>query len=109
MRPQVTTTAAGAALVFCAVLVSVALLRTPEPYWSPVLWLHLAGLVGAAVAVALRPGLRRPAAVVAAVLAAQVAGRGQLGLFSRAELAGMPTPSQAEPSQVGLGWPCLTA
>lgn len=80
MRRSVTTTVAGAVLVLCAVLATAALVMTPEPYWSDVLWLCLAGLGGAGMVVGVRPGLRRPAAVAAAVFAAQIAGHGTVGI-----------------------------
>lgn len=98
MRRNVTTTLAGSVLVLCAVLAAGALLMTPEPYWSNTLWLLIAGVAVAGVVVTLRPELRRPAAAVAAVLAAQAAGHGTVGIrdLFNAQGAGLAGLAQHE-------------
>ena len=80
MRRSVTTTVAGFVLVLCAVPATLAMALTPEPYWSKALWLYIAGMAGAGATVGWRPQLRRPAAAVAAVFAAQVAGHGTVAI-----------------------------
>ena len=85
MRRSVTTTAAGFVLVLCSVPATVAMVLTPEPYWSRALWLYIAGMAGAGAAVGWLPQLRRPATAVAMVFAAQVAAHGTVtirGLFN---------------------------
>jgi hypothetical protein len=92
MRRSVTTTVAGSVLVLCAVLAAAVPVMTPEPYWSDALWLFIAGLGGAGLVVGLRPQMRRPAAIVAAVLAAQLAGHGTVAIrdLFNAQGAGLP-------------------
>ncbi|WP_221328274.1 hypothetical protein [Actinoplanes sp. L3-i22] len=67
-------------LVLCAVPATVAVLLTEEPYWSAALWLYIAGMAGAGVAVGWWPQLRRPAAAAGMVFAAQVAGYGTVAI-----------------------------
>lgn len=98
MSRNVTTTLAGFVLVLCAVQATGALIMTPEPYWSNALWLVVAGLAGAGLVVAVRPELRRPAAAAAAVLAAQAAGHGIVGIrdLFNAQGAGLAGLAQHE-------------
>jgi len=92
MRRSVTTTVAGSVLLLCTVLATVPPVLTPEPYWPHGLKLLIAGLGGAGLVVAVWPHLRRPAAMVAAVLAAQLAGLGTVGIrdMFNAQGAGLP-------------------
>src|SRR5690349_10389555 len=80
MRRSVTTTVAGFLLVVFAVPAAVAVVLTPEPYWSRALPLYIAGMAGAGVAVLWQPQVRRPAAAVAMVFAAHVAGHGTVAI-----------------------------
>ena len=101
MRRSVTTTVAGAVLVLCAVLATAPPIMTPEPYWPVGLKMLIAGLGVAGLVVAARPRLRRPAAMVAAVLAAQLAGLGTVGIrdMFNAQGAGLPGLAPHEVAQ----------
>lgn len=98
MLRSVTATVSGSVLVAAAALAMVPQLMTPEPYWSGALWLFSVGLAMAGLVVAVSPRRGRPAAVVAAVLAAQVAGHGVVGIrdLFNAQGAGLAGLAQHE-------------
>jgi hypothetical protein len=109
-RP-VTTVVAGVAVTVCAV-VAAAAAAVPgrvsigsgeweylwEYFW--VLWLLLLGLAAAGIALAARPQCRRPAAVIAMVLAAQVCGHGLVAVRDWFNMSG----ASAGMRQTDLAW-----
>ncbi len=101
MRRSVTTTVAGFVILLCAIIATAPPIMTPEPYWPHSLKLLIAGLGGAGVVIAVWPDLRRPAAMVAAVLAAQLAGKGTVGIrdMFNAQGAGLPGLAPHEVAQ----------
>ncbi|KUL26332.1 hypothetical protein ADL15_38735 [Actinoplanes awajinensis subsp. mycoplanecinus] len=109
-RP-VTTVVAGTAVTACAVIAGAAAavpgwVRTVPGEWDYlweyfwVLWLLLPGLAAAGIAVAARPRWKRPAAVVATVLAAQVCGHGLVAVRDWFNTAG----ASAGMRQTDLAW-----
>jgi hypothetical protein len=100
MTRGVTTTVAGVLLTGCALVVAAGaavpgrraeifttgrragqtMSTHPIWYWPGWFWVVTAGLAAAGVVIACRPAMRRRAAAVAAVLAAQIAGRGIVGV-----------------------------
>lgn len=101
MQRSVTTTVAGFVILLCAVIATAPPIMTPEPYWPHGLKLLIAGLGGAGLVVGGWPHLRRPAAMVAAVLAAQLAGLGTVGIrdMFNAQGAGLPGLAPHEVAQ----------
>ncbi|MBB2946518.1 hypothetical protein FB565_006286 [Actinoplanes lutulentus] len=109
-RP-VTTVVAGVVVTACAVVAGAA---AAVPGWVPgepgewdllweyfwVLWLLLPGLAAAGFVVAARPQWRRPAAVIAMVLAAQVCGHGLVAVRDWFNTAG----ASAGMRQTDLAW-----
>ncbi|WP_250006807.1 hypothetical protein [Actinoplanes sp. M2I2] len=109
-RP-VTTAVAGVAVAACAVIAGASAVvpgRVPtgaggwgylwEYFW--VLWLLVLGLAAAGTALAFRPRWRRPAAVIALVLAAQVCGHGLVAVRDWFNTAG----ASAGMRQTDLAW-----
>lgn len=88
-RP-VTAAVGGAFIVACAVAAGSAVVLpdwrvatyAPRPGWqyTPALWPLLVALLAAGVLIMTRPRLARPAAVVAAIVAVQIAGNGWVAI-----------------------------
>ncbi|XVU20915.1 hypothetical protein ACQPZJ_26985 [Actinoplanes sp. CA-054009] len=108
---SVTTVVAGLVVVACAAVAGAAVMvpgRVPtgaggwnylwEYFW--VSWLLVPSLAAAGVALAARPGWKRPAAVIAMVLAAQVCGHGLVAVRDWFNTAG----ASAGMRQTDLAW-----